>query len=78
MEILSIDQIKTQFPDQWVLVGGPVLDDPNSLGSIVSKLIKGSVLFACKDKKELAYKSQDYRKEFDTYTCIYTSNPKTV
>jgi hypothetical protein len=27
MEVLTIEQIKAQYPDQWVLVGNPILKD---------------------------------------------------
>lgn len=72
MEILTIEEIKAQYPDQWVLVGNPELDNPNTLGSIVSKFVRGVVLFANKDKKEIAYSAKDYRKGCTTYTCIFT------
>jgi len=72
MESLTIAQIKAAYPEQWVLVGNPELDDPNTLGSVVSKLVKGVVLYANKDKRELAYMAKDYRKGYSHYTCIYT------
>jgi hypothetical protein len=71
-QALTIAEIKAQYPDQWVLVGNPELDDPNTLGSIVSKLVRGIVLFASKDKQELAYSAKDYRKGYETYTSIFT------
>ncbi len=72
MEVLTVNEIKAQYPDEWVLIGDPELDNPNTLGSIVSKLVRGAVLFACKDKRELAYSAKAYRKGYETYTCIFT------
>ena len=72
MEILTIDQIKLQYPDQWVLVGNPELDDPNTLGSVVSKLLRGIVLYASKDKRELAYKAKEVKSDVSRTACIYT------
>jgi len=72
VEILTIDQIKLQYPDQWVLVGNPELDDPNTLGSVVSKLLRGIVLYASKDKRELAYKAKDVKSDVSRTACIYT------
>ena len=72
MEALSIKEIRATYPNQWVLIGDPVLDNPNTLGSIVSKLTKGVVLLANADKKELAYKAKEVRKGYKSYTCIYT------
>ena len=72
MEALTKDQLFAQYPDQWVLLGDPVLDDETTLGSIVRKLVKGVVLYATKDKREIAEKAHDFRKGHTTYTCIYT------
>ena len=72
MQALSIEQIKKQYPDQWILIGNPELSDPDVNGSILSKLIRGIVLFASKDKREIAYKAADLKKEVDTTACIYT------
>jgi hypothetical protein len=72
VEILTIDQIKLQYPDQWVLVGNPELDDPNTLGSVVSKLLRGIVLYASKDKRELAYKAKEVKGDVSRTACIYT------
>jgi hypothetical protein len=72
MEALTIKEIRSTYPNQWVLIGDPVLDDPNTLGSIVNKLVKGVVLLANADKKELAYKAKEVRKGYTSYTCIYT------
>ncbi len=72
MHTLSIEQIKKQYPDQWILIGNPELSDPDVNGSILSKLIRGIVLFASKDKREIAYKAADFKKTVDTTACIYT------
>ncbi len=72
MQTLSIDQIKKQYPDQWILIGNPELSEPDVNGSILSKLIRGIVLFASKDKREIAYKAFDLKKAVDTTACIYT------
>ena len=72
MEIISIEQIKNDYPDQWILVGNPELSDPEINGSIISKLVKGIVLFASKDKRELAYKAAELRKSVKDTACIYT------
>lgn len=44
-EVLTIEEIKAQYPDQWVLVGNPELRNPETNGSFVNRLIKGIVLF---------------------------------
>ncbi len=72
MQILTIEQIRINFPNQWVLIGEPELSEPEINGSIVSKLIKGVVLFASKDKRELAYKAKEVRAQIALTACIYT------
>lgn len=71
-EVLTIAEIKAQYPDQWVLVGNPVLKDLDILEAIINKLISGIVLFASKDKREIAYKAKDLRQGYDGITCVYT------
>ncbi len=70
-QILSMYKIKEAYPEQWVLIGNPTLDE-SAEGSIVSKLTSGVVLLASKDKKEIGYKAKDARKGFESVTCIYT------
>ena len=71
MEILTISQIKTQYPDQWVLVANPELKDFDVLEAIINKLVSGIVLFASKDKREIAYKAKDLRQGYEGITCVY-------
>lgn len=70
--VLTIDEIKAQYPDQWVLVGNPTLKNLEILEAIIDKLESGTVLFASKDKREIAYKAKDLRQGYDGITCVYT------
>ena len=72
MEALSIEQIKKAYPNQWVLIGNPELKEPEINGSIISKLIRGIVLFASKDKREIGYKAQEVRGEVEKTACVFT------
>jgi hypothetical protein len=71
-ELLKIQEIKTKYPDQWVLIGDPLIDKPETNGSITSKLLQGLVLFASKDKRELAYKAKEIKENISFTACIYT------
>jgi hypothetical protein len=74
--ILTIEEIKAQYPDQWVLVGNPILNE-NFVGSVISKLLTGVVLFGSQDRREIAYKAKDLRKGYDSVACVYTGkSPK--
>lgn len=72
MKTLTIAEIRSQYPDQWVLIGDPEIDDPETLGSILDKLVRGVVLYASKDKRELAYKAKDVKVGFESTACIFT------
>ena len=53
IETLPFETIKQLYPNEWVLLGDPELDNADTLGSIVSKLMSGVVLFHSQDKREL-------------------------
>lgn len=70
-EVLTITEIKQNYPSQWVLVGNPELNQ-DFVGSVISKLISGVVLFGSKDRREIAYKAKVLRKGFNKVACVYT------
>ena len=70
-QILTIAEIRQLYPNQWVLVGNPELNE-DFVGSVISKLLSGVVLFGSRDRREIAYKAKDLRKGFDSVTCVYT------
>ncbi|TAF73226.1 MAG: hypothetical protein EAZ53_13275 [Bacteroidetes bacterium] len=72
MEILTINQIKAQYPNQWVLVGNPELENPEVNGTIVSKLLKGIVLLASTNKREIGFKAKEVQYKVNKTACIYT------
>ena len=76
-EVLTIEQIKAQYPDQWVLVANPELRNPETNGSFIHRLIKGIVLLANKDKRELAYQSKPLFGLYNETICIYTGEVAT-
>ena len=57
MTTLSIEQIKEQFPDEWVLLG-----NPETFGA---KVLSGIVVFHSKDKREIAYSHINWRENFN-------------
>lgn len=72
MEILTIDQIKLQYPNEWVLVGNPTMRADNFVGPIIQKIIKGIVLYHSKDKREIGYKAAEIAQTVEETACIYT------
>jgi len=66
--VLNIDEIKTLYPNEWVLVGNPIKDN-NKID-----VVAGIPIFHSKDKKEVCYKGRGKTKEFEKITLIFTGN----
>lgn len=64
MNELTIDQIKANYPDEWVLVGNPDLSGATVLG--------GVVIDHSKDKREIAYRQPNWRERFQTAITVFT------
>jgi hypothetical protein len=66
MQPLTLEQIKTAYPNEWVLLGNPIMDD--------SKLdvLAGIPLFHSKDKKEVCYMGREKTTDYAKITLIYT------
>ncbi len=67
-ELIDISAIKSLYPDEWVLLGNPVMDE--------SKIdaLEGIPLFHSKDKKEVCYIGRDKTINFDKITLIFTGS----
>jgi hypothetical protein len=63
---LSIEQIKAAYPDEWVLIGDPVMDE----GDL--NVISGIPVIHSLDKREVAYFGREKAKNYRTVTLIYT------
>ena len=72
MQVLTIEEIRTQYPDQWVLIGNPEVRNSDILEPIVYKILRGVVLLASKDKRELGFRAKDVRQGYDSISCIWT------
>jgi hypothetical protein len=49
METLTIGDMKRNYPDEWILLGSPEIDEQNQA------IIAGVVLYHSPDKKETVY-----------------------
>lgn len=63
---ISISDIKVLYPEEWVLLGNPIMDESKI------DVISGVPLFHSKDKKEVCYIGRDKTSNFDKITIIYT------
>lgn len=71
-KVLTINEIKAQYPDEWVLVGNPQMREDNFVGAVIRKIIDGIVIYHSKDKREIAYKIEELRYGFDKVACVFT------
>lgn len=71
-ETMSFKDIRARYPDHWVLIGDPELEDSDALGPIASKLVGGVLLLASKDKREIGYRTKELRQGYTSVTCVYT------
>ncbi len=69
-QVLTIDEIKAQYPDQWVLVGNPVMDVEQQ------QVLAGLPVFYSKSKKEVCYLGAELVKNFDSTILLFTGQPK--
>lgn len=62
------EQIKNQFPDEWLLIGNPQYNN--------SVVIGGYILYHSKDKKEVCYIGRDKTSNYSRVTLLYTGDFK--
>lgn len=69
---INISEIKILYPNEWVLLGNPIMDESEI------DILSGTPLFHSKDKKEVCYIGRDKTSGFDKITLIYTGNFRTT
>jgi len=63
-KVMSFDEIKKLYPDQWVVLGNPVIENV--------RVVSGIVLMHGIDKREMAYLGRELVKNYKTFTVRYT------
>jgi hypothetical protein len=64
----AFDEVKKMYPDEWVLLGNPEMQNTSVLGGIV--------LYHSKDKKEVCYIGRDKTADYSTVTIAYAGDLK--
>jgi len=67
---ITISEIKNLYPNEWVLVGNPVMD------STKIDMLAGIPIYHSKDKKEVCYIGRDKITDFKKITLIFTGTFK--
>ncbi len=68
--VKNINEIKSLFPDEWVLIGDPQMDNSEL------NVLAGIPVLHSKDKKEVCYLGKSKTTDFKTITIIYTGTFK--
>jgi len=70
VQLLSINDIKKLYPDEWVLIGDPTMDESNI------DVVAGIPIYHSKDKKEVCYIGRGRTSDFNKITLIFTGSFK--
>ena len=57
--IRGIEDIKSSFPDEWILLGNPEMNEREMA------ILSGVVLYHSPDKRELAYRDKPLLKKYE-------------
>ena len=69
-QLIDINDIKKLYPDEWVLVGNPIMDGSNI------DVLSGIPIYHSKDKKEVCYIGRDKTADFSTVTIAFAGDLK--
>lgn len=71
-QLLDIIDIKKLYPDEWVLLGNPIMDETKI------DVLSGIPIYHSKDKREVCYIGRDKTSDFDKITLVYTGTFRPV
>jgi len=69
-QLLKINDIKNLYPNEWVLIGNPTMDESNI------EVLSGIPIYHSKDKKEVCYIGREKTSDYKKITLIYTGTFK--
>ncbi len=76
MEIWDIEKIKSTYPNEWVLIGNPIMDESEF------NVLAGSPILHSTDKQELCYlgsaKTDNYQEIIIIYTGTFAKKTATI
>jgi hypothetical protein len=70
---VSIDDMKKNYPDEWILLGNPESDEDDI------DILSGILLYHSPDKREVAYLGRPLTKDYETIALFFnrvTPRPK--
>jgi CRISPR/Cas system CSM-associated protein Csm4 (group 5 of RAMP superfamily) len=66
----TINDIKRLYPDEWVLLGNPVIDRENQ------QIVSGVLLYHSPDKKEVCYLGKPLMNSYEKTALLFTKTFK--
>jgi hypothetical protein len=63
-QVLSFEEIKRLFPDEWVLLGNPLIEQ--------TKVLSGIPIYHAPDKRDIAASGVKWRDYFERATMVFT------
>ena len=61
-KVMTIDEIESQFPSEWILVGDPVTNE-------ALEVLRGNVLWHSPDRDEVYRKAVELRPKRSAFLC---------
>ena len=69
-QLINIAEIKALYPNEWVLLGNPIMDESKI------DVLSGIPLFHSQDKKEVCYIGRDKTTGYSTVTIAFAGSLK--
>jgi hypothetical protein len=63
--VVEISEIKRLYPDEWILLGNPEIDELNQ------EILSGVVLYHSRDKRELGYRDKPLMKKYNQIASFF-------
>jgi len=64
-QIVTIDEIKKSYPDEWILLGNPDINEQKQA------ILSGVLLYHSPDKREVAYLGRPLTKDYETTAMFF-------
>ena len=71
-QLINISDIKKLYPNEWVLIGNPVMDESKI------DVLSGIPIYHSKDQKEVCYIGRDKTSGYEKITLIFTGTFKST
>ena len=64
-QIVTIDEIKKYYPDEWILLGNPDINEQKQA------ILSGVLLYHSHDKREVCYLGRPLTKDYEKVALFY-------